>query len=172
MPKGGSKPGERRGGRKRGIPNKATIERLLRGKIAEQVAEEIGAPGTAVAIALEKAASGRRLAKDELEEVVPIIKGIVAHHQQQVTSQDPATGRLVITPQADLSDLKGWLQLFVDTCFKLADFQSPKFRAIVVAAAPQETNQGRGGADNVIPLNDPVGAARVYKRIVSAGTRR
>ncbi len=160
--------GKKTGGRQKGSLNKATRERLDRARAVEQVAAEIGKPGSVTAIALHKALEGRRLAKDEIAEVVPIIKGIVEHYQRKSTAINKKTGLLVV--KGDPSDFKEWLRLFVDTCFKLADFQSPKFRAIMVSA-PSEQPMKTIDGDNVIPLNDAVGASRVYRRIMSAGTR-
>jgi hypothetical protein len=162
--------GKKTGGRQKGSLNKTTHERLERARIVEQVAAEIGAPASVTSVVLHKAMEGHKLAKDELVEIVPIIKGVVAHYQRASTVVDKKTGKLRI--KGDLSDFKEWLRLFVDTCFKLADFQSPKFRAIVVAAAPNDQQRQVDGADNVINIDDAIGAARVYRRIVSAGSRR
>ena len=173
MPRG-ARPGERRGGRLKGSLNKTTREKLAKANIAEQIAEQIGTPGSATAVALQKAMAGRKLAREEVEEIVPIIKGVVAHVQRQVMVQN-ATGAVEIAKGSDLGELKDWLRLFVDTCLKLAEFQSPKFRAVMVAAAaPGDSGASSSAADGgkVINLDDAVGAARVYKRIVSAGTRR
>ena len=166
--RGGSRPGS---GRPKGVPNKATIERIARAKITEQIAAEIGAPGSATAVAMHKAMEGRRLAKDELEEVVPIIKGVVAHYQRQSMVLDPKTGKPAI--RGDLSDFKEWLRLFVDTCFKLADFQSSKFRAVIVSAPSQQQTDPRQIDGNVVLLDrDPVGAGRVYAIAVKGGMKR
>ena len=54
MPHGGSKPGERRGGRKAGTKNRATIERQLE----------------AAQAAIAKVKHGRELAKDVLERLL------------------------------------------------------------------------------------------------------
>ena len=164
--------GKKTGGRQKGSLNKTTLERLERARVIEQVAAEVGGLGTvkATAVALHKAMEGHRLAKDELVEVIPVIKDIVAHYQRKSTAISKKTGLLVV--KGDPSDFKEWLRLLVDTCFKLADFQSPKFRAIMVSAPGEQESMKTIDADNVIPLNDAVGASRVYRRIMSAGTRR
>jgi hypothetical protein len=104
MPKGGVRPGA---GRKPG-PSKATIEKRL---IAER----------AVADAL---ARRKPLAKEELEEVLPIVKGIVAHHQRAAMAVPGQLG--------DLKPFKEWLELFIDTCVRLAPYQSPTFKAVAL----------------------------------------
>ena len=169
-PRGGSKPGERRGGRRKGSLNFATRERLAREKMAEELAVQIGAPESATAIALHKAMEGRKLAKDDVADVVPIIKGIVEHYQRKSTAIHKKTGLLFV--KGDPSDLKEWLQLLVNTLFKLAEFQSAKPRVLMVSAYDEQQSMKTIDADNVIPLNDAVGASRVYRRIMSAGTRR
>jgi hypothetical protein len=42
----------------------------------------------------------------------------------------------------------------------------------MVSAYDEQQSMKTIDADNVIPLNDAVGASRVYRRIMSAGTRR
>jgi hypothetical protein len=162
MSRGGSKPGERRGGRLKGSLNIKTRERLEREKIAEQVATEIGASATG--IAFHKAIEGRRLAKDEIKEAIPIIKGIVAHYQQQVSALNPETGSLVIQPEADLGDLKDWMRLFVDTCFKLATYESPTFKAIVLAEVPQPGDDAK--MIDLQSKREPEKATETYLRLI------
>jgi hypothetical protein len=157
-------------GRPKGSKNKATLERIAREKIAEQVATEIGIPAPVASIALQRAIEGRRLAKDEIKEAIPMIKEIVEFCKQQASAQNPKTGKLAINPEADLSDLKDWLRLFVDTCFKLAAFESPTFKAIAVAEVPQ---MGAQPADpgKVLDLQaerDPQSADQTYLRLVKA----
>lgn len=154
--------GQRFGGRAKGVPNKSTIERLQREKIAEQVAADLGKPEAARAIA-RVMSRNRVLAKDEIEDVIPILKGIVAKFQE------PVMGAGVVLAES-LKDDKGWsrfkdwLELYIETCFKLAEFQSPKYRAIAVVANPPDPAKSN---DNVIRLNDPVGAARVYRTLIA-----
>lgn len=169
MPRGGSRPNS---GRRKGVPNKATVERLEREKITEQaaaaVAESLGITDSVAARAIEKATRGKSLAKEELEEILPIVKGFVAYFQRQTVDLAP-DGSMIMLENGQMKEFKEWLDRYIQTCFKLADFQSPRFRAIVVAAGPTPgDNTGGSPASNVISLDDQVGAARLYRRIVSA----
>jgi hypothetical protein len=163
--KPGTTGGFRQGaGRPKGVKNKATLERLEREKRAEKIAAEIGMPVAATSIAFQRALEGRKLAKDEIKEAIPIIKGIVAHYQQQVSEQNPETGRLVIQPEADLGDLKDWLRLFVDTCFKLATYESPTFKAIVLAEVPQPGDDAK--MIDLQSKREPEKATETYLRLI------
>lgn len=166
MPRGAA-PGERRGGRAKGVPNKKTIEALARAKIIEQVADAMAAPGTETRMAIEKVLEGKKLAKDELEEVLPIIKGVVAYYQRQALTMGQ-DGKPVINGKLD--DFKEWLKIFIDTCFKLADFQSAKFKAIMVTAGPgmMGGDNARDVSPNVISMTDQTAAARAYREIMLA----
>ena len=55
-----------------------------------------------------------------------------------------------------------------------APYQSPTFRAIQVIAGPTDPAAGAKviDNDNVVPLNDPNGAMRVYLRTMKAGGGR
>jgi hypothetical protein len=63
----GSRPGERRGGRKPGIPNRSTTERLEIARLAEAAAT----------------ASGRKLGKEVLEELMVLFKDIALELQPE-----------------------------------------------------------------------------------------
>lgn len=164
MPKGGSKPGERRGGRQKGVPNKATVERLHKNAIIDQIAKEIGQPTSVAAAAVDRAMSGRKLAKEELEEVVPIIKSVVAHFQQEPFAAVKSGGKAT---KAQWNDFRAWLELFVNTCVKLAPYQSPTYRAILVTTP---TGEGAGAPDKVADLGDigdeTTRSAQTYLRLV------
>jgi hypothetical protein len=82
MPKGGSKPGERRGGRQRGTPNKTTMERLLRAERETAVAQ----------------AEGRKLAKEVLDDFMVLFAG-----SQPDEAKFEKYARLAIATAADLA---------------------------------------------------------------------
>jgi hypothetical protein len=74
-------------------------------------------------------------------------------------------------PNADVEQYEKWARLAVDCAQKLTPFQSPSFRAIMVAASPPSRDED-GESGNIIPLDDPIAASRIYRRIMSAGSRR
>lgn len=131
MPKG-SKPGERRGGRQKGMPNKATIQRAA---LAEKIlAEQAGQPG-------------RKLGKDLLEEFATMFAGLAASFQPVAS-----------IPGAPLSaqDMETWAKSYREPLFEkyaklaakcandFADFQSPRMGTVQVAApAPESRGQVR-----------------------------
>jgi hypothetical protein len=158
MPGGGSKKGERRGGRQKGSLNRATIERLEQAKIIQQIEDQacqLGASDTQVGALTT---SKRKLAREELEDLLPIIKGGVAHFQPTVAPENKA---------ADWPTFKGWLQFYADTLLRLAEFQSPRFKAIAVAMGTTPTAPPQPG-DGVISLDDPVALQRIYERRIRA----
>ena len=164
MPRG-ARPGERRGGRIKGVPNKATIAALNERKIIDQIAKQTGTSSSVTAAVLSKAAGYRKLAVEELEDVLPIIKSLVAYHQIKVMRAGP-TGALQIT--GELDDFKEWLRLFIETCAKLAPYQSPTFKAIAVVEPQLPGKPPIPNAYDIERLDDPVAASRVYQQLMQA----
>jgi hypothetical protein len=163
MPGGGSKKGERRGGRQKGSLNRATIERLEQAKIIQQIEDQachLGASDTQVGA---PTTSKRKLAREELEDLLPIIKGGVAHFQPT-----PAGALAQGVPEnkdGDWPTFKSWLQFYADTLLRLAEFQSPRFKAIAVAMGTTPTAPPQpGDGAKVISLDDPVALQRIYER--------
>ncbi len=126
MPSGekskGARPGERRGGRHKGVPNRATIEKA---KVAE------------LALA-EAKAQGRKLAKDVLEDFMHLFAGMAAHYQPIPEGQAVPPGR---APHE--GKFGEYSRLAVDCAHKLAPYQSPTFRAIVIAPPPEDRGEDR-----------------------------
>lgn len=144
MPKGSNiKKGMRPAGRQKGTPNKRTTELVERARVqAEQ-------------------AKGRnvKLGKDVLEEFMLLFGGMAASHQPL----PPGVSR-----PGHVSNEEKFLvyaRLTVDTAKALAEYQSPKFRAIMVTAPAAETPP-RTIDGNVTQLKDPVAMARVYAQMV------
>jgi hypothetical protein len=113
MSGGGSKPGERRGGRKRGSLNLATRERAA----------------IAARAVTEAKASGRQLAKDVLSDFTEIFKSMAVRYQ-------PLAGNA----NADEAKFEKWARLAVDCAARAAPFQSPTFRAVTVVP-PDKTRE-------------------------------
>lgn len=148
MPRGGSKPGERRGGRVKGVPNRATTELAL---IAERAGVEVHA-------------QGRKLAKEILEDMMYFAVGEAIRYQPLLANGDK-------NPKADEEKFERYLKLTSEVASKLAPYQSPTFRAVMVSSAGPSVDDDQNPG-NVIPLDDAIGAARVYRRIVAAGGKR
>ena len=160
MPRG-AKPGERRGGRGKGTLNKATLESLERERIRSQI--DVATAGAERTIT-QAQAIGRKLAKDRLEELTEIFIGAAAYFQPRSSAIGEAN------QNADWDKFEKWGRLAMDCASKLAPYQSPTFRAIMVSAPPPPREEDKLG--NVISLSDPIGAARVYRRIVTSGGGR
>ncbi len=111
----GSKPGPRG-------PHKATIEKAL---IAEQI----------IARAEMR---GEKLAKEVLNDFMKLFAGMAAVFQPVAPNQPIPVGR---DPNDEKFDK--YARLAVDTAAKLAPYQSPTFRAIVVAPAPDQNQPER-----------------------------
>lgn len=127
MPRGAA-PGERRGGgRKPGQKNRATLEReALR-------AREEAARKAEIDVGLAKLA-GKKLAKEVLEDFMVLFAGIAGTHQPYPPAQPQ-------NPNYDAEKFERFARLTVDAAKELAKYQSPQFRAIVVAPAP-DANKG------------------------------
>jgi hypothetical protein len=78
MPRG-ARPGERRGGRKRETPNKATCERVL---LAKRVLEE------------QQGKPGRKRAREVLDDLMHICVGMAAKYQPLAYGAVPMSGQV------------------------------------------------------------------------------
>lgn len=141
----GAKPGERRGGRVKGMPNKTTIERAL---IAERTVADAQA-------------SGKKLAKEVLDDFMQLFAGMAAHYQptppsapRQNANQNPA-------------EFEKWALHAVDAARMLAPYQSPTFRAVVVAPAPPQ-NSGRKQTRFTLTIFADAGHAPEQPKVVEA----
>ena len=141
--------GKKTGGRKAGTPNKATLERMERERIGEQIAIAAGQPGAGAAIAKVMDAN-HVWAKDELAGIIPTIRSIVDHFGKAPMKAIAGKGRAT---KENWAALRTWLQLFIDTNHKLAPYQSPTYRALAVMGG-EATEQG--GVVRFIVENAPV----------------
>lgn len=145
MPKGSNiKKGMRPAGRQKGTPNKTTTERAELARLQNE----------------ESRRRGVKLGKDVLEEFMLLFGGIAASYQPLPVGAASPPGHVV-----DEEKFLTYARLTVDTAKALAEFQSPKFRAIMVTApAPDPPPRVIDG--NVTQLKDPVAMARVYQQMV------
>lgn len=147
------------GGRSRNTPNKRTVEAMEKARLDIETAN---AAGNQHAIVQVK----KKLGKDVLEEFMLLFAGLAAQHQPLPLGADTA-GR---TP--DETKFLRYAELTVTTARALAEFQSPKFRAIQVAIQPggeasmRDITPARADPDNVHRINDPTAMARVYQQLV------
>jgi len=114
MPRG-ARPGERRGGRAKGTPNKATVEKLA---IAERVRNK-------------SRRAGKKLAIEVLEEIMEAFYDRFIYYQ-------PAFGSMAPNPNQDAKLFRKYARLTVAAAKALLPYQSPKFRAISFAPAPEQ----------------------------------
>jgi hypothetical protein len=112
MPRG-AKPGERRGGRSQGTPNRSTVERTRRAEL--DVAEA--------------RARGEKLGKEVLRNYM------ITFHERAEHYRTP--------PHADEAKFEKYARLAVDCARWLAPYESPTFRSIAIAppTPPAETRR-------------------------------
>lgn len=112
---------EKYGGRQRGTPNKRTIEKM------EQAERGI----------VETRKRGKKLAKERLEEIMELAGGLAAHFVPvRPEGQRP-------NPNANEPLFAKYFSLYLDAARYLAPYQSPTFRAIMIAPpAPEKTMEG------------------------------
>ncbi len=164
MPRGGAKPGERRGGRPKGGLNKATAAKLLDAQVAEKVAEIIGAPPQEGAT-LQRYTSRAR-AKDELAEMLPVLKGHVGHFQQAaIASGLPGTEKF---NAAIWKMFREWFDLYLKACDTAADFQDPRLKAQLWVPPPADMPARQDDERKVVRMGDPVRASRLYQQVMQA----
>jgi hypothetical protein len=168
----GSKPGERRGGRSKGTPNKSTVAKLIDAQVAEKVAEIVNAPPQEGAT-LQRY-SPRARAKDELAEMLPVLKGHVGHFQQAAIASGlptaPEPGKPAKSFNAALWKMyKDWFELYIKACDTAADFQDPRLKAqLYVSPPPDMPAQQAGGPPKVVRLGSPQAASRAYQQFMLA----
>ncbi len=149
MPRGSNiKKGMRPGGRKAGTPNKRTLEAVEKARIEVENAR----------------GANKRLAKEVLEDFMHLFASMAATYQPLQPGMEPDEKR-----SPDEEKFQIYAKLAVDTAKSLADFQSPKFRAIMVTAPAGGDDIGKplvSKDGNVLTIDDPIAAARVYARIM------
>ena len=110
--------GFKSGGKQKGTKNKATLEREHRAMEALQQ---------------KSLAPLRTLAKDQLSELVPVVKGIVMGFQQAaMDSGAPGQPGYKVEFWRELRD---WMKTYAQIADLAADFESPRYRAIAVLDA-------------------------------------
>lgn len=109
MARGGSKPGERRGGRQKGVPNKRTV--LKREFVEEQVRQ----------IRQE----GKKLPSEVLHDFMMLFMGMASHFQPRAPGQTP-------NPNEDRDLFYKSVDYVLEFATAAAPYFSPKLRALAV----------------------------------------
>lgn len=133
MSGGGSRKGERRGGRKVGTPNRATLERAL---IAEREMAQVD----------KRATKSFKLGKEVLRDFMEAFGGLATHYQPvKLVDKD---GKPVLDAKGvqqlrgDLEQFGRWSELAVKCAIALAPYESPRLNAItVVPPAPEQKKE-------------------------------
>lgn len=139
------------GGRKAGGMNRRSIQKIEEARIANAVTR----------------GQGKKLGKEVLEEFMHLFAGMAAQYQPLPEGMPIPPGR-----NPDEEKFLGYAKLAVDTAKALADFQSPKFKAIAVVAPPPGAGDDlanpitRSQAGNIVRINDPAALARVYQKMI------
>ena len=118
----GPKKGERRGGRSKGTPNRATVEAALEAERAVEVAKK----------------TGRKLGKEILDDFAQLFAGMAAYYQPS------PKGAPLQNRNSNEEKFERYAMMAVNTAAKLAEFQSPKFRAVAVVPADDHAMPGKG----------------------------
>jgi hypothetical protein len=150
------------GGRKAGTPNKATVDKIERAKLAAEIAADVGIPKDKAEAVLRRAALGRRLAKDEVNDtMIPLVRGVIAHLQNEVLLVEPdpddrtgkttrpvlKDGRPQIRPGADLVEYRYWTEMLYAMLKDQYPYEAPRFGVFAVGVAPAPTRRRRPTCD-------------------------
>jgi hypothetical protein len=140
----GPSKGERRGGRAPGTPNRATVERLIEAERANAVAQK----------------ERRKLGKEILDDFMQLFARMAAFYQPTPPSA------AVKNPNADETTFLIYAKLAVDTAYKLAEFQSPKFRATPTPGVDDMMPDRKASlAQSRRPAGKPIDAYQAYQML-------
>ena len=163
MPRG-SAPGEHRGGRQKGTPNKKTelLQEAARKAAAivddARLKAKLIDAGEMMPTTLLRRSTSRQV----LEKFRDTLAGMAAFYQPGPPTAPNANANL--TAFLDCSDLA------IKCASVLFDREEPKLRAVMVASAPPAEP---APADvTKLKLRDPVGAGRLYRQMIEGPQRR
>jgi hypothetical protein len=113
--------------------------------------------------AMGRAAPGKRLGKEVLEEFMMIARGMAARYQ-------PAPPGQPRNPHQNETKFLTYAEMATKCASDLAQYQSPRFKAIAVEDAVTAAAPGSPAEDDDILQfpSDPVAASRLYLRFMSA----
>lgn len=151
MPVGGRR---ENAGRKSGGKNKATIEREL--IAARQIDDARN--------------SGKPLAKEVLQKLMEIAEGATGVNRP-TTQSDLLNGKPA-NPDGSWDRFGEWFDRTAFVAAKLAQYQSPTFKAVAVSMTqPEPREEPKTIEGKVIDLNDPKVPGRVYLQMAKATAR-
>lgn len=162
MPRG-AKPGERRGGRASGTPNKRTLTKRFLAEILE-TAEGKALIGEAIKHHQPKM-SGKK-AIEVLDTLMNLTMGLVARHQPRPNQSGQETN---VT--ADEGKFREYLGLATTAAKELAKYQSPTFKAVAVQEVPPPPSLPDGRVSNMMEARTQQDAAAAYIRLVRNDTK-
>ena len=158
--------GRKTGGRTKGTPNKSTVARVEDAKVAEKVEALIGKTPEATSKNLQVMTRTPR-GKDELAELILVVKGHVAKFQQAVLRMGDPDAKAYNWALHDR--YVKLLELFHKVSDSAADFQDPRLKAQLWVPPPQEMPAQRDGAPaKVVRLGSPQAASRAYQQFMLA----
>src|SRR5258708_9486706 len=133
----------------RGSKKRSTIEKERQ---AELIAERT---------VMDARASGEKRAKDVLEDFMNVFASMAAHHQ-------PAPPGHLPNQNEDKAEFYRNAEFAIDCAAKLASYQSPTFKAIMVAPPPPPPPAPPTIDGEVVRIDDPVVLGNIYRRMVTA----
>jgi hypothetical protein len=149
----GSKPGERRGGRRKGTPNKPKVDALA----AELLAR---APHPPAATANALVVKG---AKDTMAEFATLFADLAAAYQPRTKDENGIPVWRDKEHRENFFALAHRAMLYSNWA---APYQDPTYRAIAVVSAPSDAFARGQLPNNVVEIRDAQTAANEYRRIV------
>ena len=143
MPGGGAKPGERRGGRQKGTPNKRTAER-------QRVQEYTAEAWKLASSAQEMRAKRKKLGKEIASEFANVFANMAAYHQ-------PIPAGQPIPPNREPNEEKFvmYAELAVWAGAAAAKYESPTYKAITVEAEMVVGGQAKPPIVDITPTKAP-----------------
>lgn len=140
--KGGARPGS---GRRKGGTNAATREREA---LAQRIlAEQAGKPG-------------RKMGKEVLDEFMHLFTGLAAYHQPVPKNQAAPADR-----EPDENKFKEYAGFAIKCATELANYQSPKFKAVAVSIETPPGGMPADGAAMTVAGVRVISAMEAYKNL-------
>ena len=134
------------GGRQKNSRNKKTLERQILQTIEDEVKE--GRPA-------------RLMAKEVLDQFMNYFAGLASYYQPGTAAQPNSNA-----DETKFEKYAGLAKGFADS---LVGYQSPKYKAVLMALHPEANPDKKAGDDaKIIDLKDANAAMRVYRNIVKA----
>lgn len=154
----GAKPGERRGGRAAGTPNKRTITKKLMG---EYMQTPEGRVLIGEVVQQQQPRSQGKKAVEILDTLMNLTMGYVARYQPKPNADGQETNAV-----ADAEQFKEYLGLATSCAKELAKYQSPTFKAIATQEVPPTPALPAGNVSNMMEARTQQDAAAAYIRLV------